>query len=64
LRPNDRLITLFHISVDQFLFPNTGGGKTTRRRQLDNQLNGLKGTDLIILPAIIKELREAKGTEE
>ena len=30
------LVTRYHISVDQFFFPNETADKTTRRRQLDN----------------------------
>lgn len=36
------LVTLFHISVDQFFFPDTGAEKTTRRRQLESQLDELE----------------------
>jgi transcriptional regulator with XRE-family HTH domain len=58
------LITLFNISVDQFFFPDTGGKKTTRRRQLDRQLDKLDETDLIIVAATAKGIQEAKGAEE
>lgn len=30
------LVTRYHISVDQFFFPNETADKTTRRRQLDS----------------------------
>lgn len=36
------LVTLFHISVDQFFFPDTGAEKTTRRRQIESQLDELE----------------------
>lgn len=58
------LVTLFHISVDQFFFPDTGSEKTTRRRQLENQLDGLEEADLIIMAATAKGIQEAKGTGE
>jgi transcriptional regulator with XRE-family HTH domain len=45
------LVTLFHISVDQFFFPDTGAEKTTRRRQLESQLDELEEADLIIIAA-------------
>ena len=43
------LVTLFQISVNQFFFPDTGAVKTTRRRQLENQLDELDDVDLIIV---------------
>jgi transcriptional regulator with XRE-family HTH domain len=45
------LVTLFQISVDQFFFPDTGAEKTTRRRQLESQLDELEEADLIIMAA-------------
>lgn len=35
------LVTRYHISVDQFFFPNETADKTTRRRQLDTLLDDL-----------------------
>lgn len=35
------LVTRYHISVDQFFFPNNAAGKTTQRRQLDTLLDGI-----------------------
>ncbi len=58
------LVTLFNISVDQFFFPDTGAKKTTRRRQLDAELDELGEKDLIIMAATAKGIQEAKGTEE
>lgn len=58
------LVTLFHISVDQFFFPDTGAEKTTRRRQLESQLDELEEADLIIMAATAKGIHEAKGTGE
>ena len=39
------LVTLFDISVDQFFFPHKDAEKTTRRRQLDSQLDELEEAD-------------------
>ena len=58
------LVTLFHISVDQFFFPDTGVEKTTRRRQLDSQLDGLEEPELIIVAATAKGIQEAKEAGE
>ena len=54
------LMTLFHISVDQFLFPDEGSKKSTRRRQLDVELDGLDEKDYIVIEATAKGLKRAK----
>lgn len=54
------LMTLFNISVDQFLFPDTKEEKTTRRRQLDAELDELTEQDYIVMTATAKGLKEAK----
>lgn len=58
------LVTLFNISVDQFFFPDTAAKKTTRRRQLDSQLDALEEADLIIVSSTVKGIQEARGTGE
>jgi transcriptional regulator with XRE-family HTH domain len=58
------LVTLFNISVDQFFFPDTGAEKSTRRRQLESQLDELEEADLIIMAATAKGIQETKGTGE
>lgn len=58
------LVTLFDISVDQFFFPHKATEKTTRRRQLDSQIDELEETDLIIVSSTAKGIKEAKGMGE
>ena len=58
------LVTLLNISVDHFFFPDAIIEKTTRRRQLDQLLDGLDDKDLIIMEATAKGISEAKQTEE
>lgn len=58
------LMTLFNISVDQFLFPDKGSKKSTRRRQLDAELDGLDDKDYIVMEATAKGLKEAKEAGE
>lgn len=58
------LVTLLDISVDQVFFPHKDVEKTTRRRQLDSQLDKLDEADLIIVAATAKGIQEAKGTAE
>ncbi|MFA7075230.1 MAG: helix-turn-helix domain-containing protein [Candidatus Izemoplasmatales bacterium] len=58
------LVTLFNISVDQYLFPNKPIKKSTRRRQLDNLLDLCNEKDLIILESTAKGIVEARTAEE
>ena len=58
------LATLFYLSVDEYFYPNTGAEKTTRRRQLENNLDELDDMDLIIMSATAKGIKEAKETGE
>lgn len=58
------LITLFDISVDQYIFPDKLVEKGTRRRQLDSLLDTLSETDLIILDATAQGIVQAKIAEE
>lgn len=58
------LVTLFNISVDQFFFPDTGAEKSTRRRQLEKQLDELDEKDLIIIEATAKGIIQAKEAEK
>lgn len=57
------LVTLFNISVDQFFFPDNSVERSTRRRQLDDLLDGLNENDLIIMQATAKGISEAKRAE-
>jgi len=55
------LITLFDISVDQYLFPNKRAKRDTRRRQLDTLLDDMDEKDLVVITATVKGLLEAKS---
>ncbi len=43
------LVTRYHISVDQFFFPNSNAEKSTNRRQLDALLDGMSDTGIRIV---------------
>ena len=58
------LVTLYDISVDQYLFPDKPVKRNTRRRQLDTLLDGMAEQDLIVMTATAKGLQEAKTTGE
>jgi len=59
-----RLVTLFNISVDQYLFPSEEAIKSTRRRQIDAMLDSLPEQDIIVIYETIKGIYKAKETEE
>ena len=58
------LVTLLDVSVDQFFFPNRKPEKTSQRRQLDELLNGVDETDLVIVTDTVKGIQKAKKDRE
>lgn len=48
------------MSVDQFFFPSKVPNKSTQRRQLDELLNGVDETDLVIVTDTVKGIQKAK----
>ena len=58
------LVIFLDISVDQFFYPHKDVEKTTRRRQLDSQLDKLDETGLIIVAATVTGIQEAKEAKE
>lgn len=59
-----RLVTLYNISVDQYLFSENTAVKSSRRRQIDDLLNTLAEKDLIVVEGTVKGIYKAKETEE
>lgn len=58
-----RLSTLFHVSVDQFFFPDSKPQMSTLRRQIEHSLDALGENDLIIVEATIKGILDAKKAD-
>ena len=54
------LVTRYHISVDQFFFPNDTAAKSTGRRQLDTLLDSMSDRGLRIVTATAKEVSEVE----
>ena len=52
------LVTRYHISVDQFFFPNSNAEKSTNRRQLDALLDGMSDKGIRIVTATAREITE------
>lgn len=55
------LVTLYHVSVDQFFFPKEDGGKSSQRRQLDAILDGMSDSGLRIVTATAREVSEVEN---
>lgn len=52
------LVTRYHISVDQFFFPDDTAEKSTQRRQLNVLLDSMSDTRLQIATATTKKVAE------
>lgn len=59
-----QLVTMFDISVDQYIFPERVMGKSTTRRQLDALLDTLSEKELSIVEATVQGLCKAKEQSE
>lgn len=55
-----QLVTMFDISVDQYIFPEKSKGRSTARRQLDAMLDTLTDKELSIVEATVQGLCKAK----
>lgn len=59
-----RLITMFDISADQYIYPENQTGKTSLRRQVDTILDTFEDKELIIIEGTAKAICKAKEPEE
>lgn len=59
-----RLITMFDISADQYIFPNRQAKKTTLRRQVDSILDTLSDKELMIIKETAKAICKAREPED
>ena len=55
------LVTRYHISVDQFFFPDKTAEKSTQRRQLDTLLDSMSDKGIRIVTATAKEIAEVEN---
>lgn len=53
-------MTMFNISVDEYIFPNKEVNKSSARRRLDAQLDNLDDKELSIVEATVNGLCKAK----
>ena len=59
-----QLITMFDVSVDEYIFPNKEVKKSSVRRRLDAQLDNLDDRELSVIEATVNGLCKAKEPEE
>ena len=59
-----QLVTMFDVSVDEYIFPNKEVKKSSVRRRLDAQLNRLDDRVLYVIEATVNGLCKAKEPEE
>lgn len=58
------LITMFDVSVDEYIFPNKEVKKSSVRRRIDAQLDNLDDRELSVIEATVNGLCKAKEPEE
>ena len=58
------LVSLLNISVDEFFLPASDLDKSTRRRQLEKQLDSLSDKDLIIMESVADGIIKSKEVED
>ena len=59
-----RLVTMFNISADQYLFTEGQAEKTSLRRQMDSILDTFEDKELIIIEGTAKGICRAKESME
>ena len=58
------LVSLLEVSVDEFFLPASDLVKSTRRRQLEKQLDNLSDKDLIIMESVVDGIIKSKEVED
>lgn len=58
------LVTMFDVSVDQYIFPMKTTGKSTTRRHIDTMLDTLTEKELSVVEATVQGLCKAKEQTE
>lgn len=59
-----QLMTMFDVSVDEYIFPNKEVKKSSVRRRLDAQLDKLDDRELSVIESTVNGLCKAKEPEE
>ena len=59
-----QLVTMFGVSVDEYIFPDNDVKRSSVRRRLDAELDKLNDKELSIVEATVSGLCKAKEPEE
>ena len=59
-----QLITMFDVSVDEYIFPDNEVKKSSVRRRLDAELDKLNDKELLVIEATVSGLCKAKEPEK
>lgn len=58
------LVSLLNVSVDEFFLPAANLVKSTRRRQIDKQLDTFNDKDMVIIESVADGIMKSKQVEE
>ena len=58
-----QLVTIFGVSVDEYIFPDNEVKKSSVRRRLDAELDKLNDKELLVIEATVSGLCKAKEYE-
>ena len=59
-----QLVTMFGVSVDEYIFPDNDVKRSSVRRRLDAELDKLNDKELLVIEATVSGLCKAKEPEE
>ena len=59
-----QLITMFDVSVDEYIFPDNEVKKSSVRRRIEAELDKLNDKELLVIEATVSGLCKAKEPEE
>ncbi|HBG4838692.1 TPA: helix-turn-helix domain-containing protein [Clostridioides difficile] len=57
------LVTLLNVSVDEIFLPVSSQAKSTRRRQLEQQLDTFNDKDMVIMESVADGIMKSKEVE-
>ena len=58
------LVSLLNVSVDEFFLPASSQAKSTRRRQIEKQMDSFTDKELMLMEALADGICKSKKTEE
>ena len=58
-----KLVTMFDISVDQFIYRDSGSKESLCRKHIDVLLNSMNEKELLVMEATAEGLKKARETE-